>query len=89
MHLSTAWHTAVMGLQVMVLELERPRSAAGDILDGRDGGSGGRLVEVGWGGGGQVGALSVGGDGGQGGSSGSGAEDIVHRYVPVSHKTSK
>ena len=76
MHLSTAWHTAVMGLQVMVLELERPRSAAGDILDGRDGGSGGTLVEVGGGGGGKVGAFCRGGGGAQGGRGGSGAKDI-------------
>jgi len=56
MHLSTAWVRACMGLHT-VAELDRPRRAAGDILAGREGGSGGPVDAVGGGGGGQFGAV--------------------------------
>jgi len=56
MHLSTAWVRACMGLHT-VAELDRPRRAAGDILAGREGGSGGPVDAVGGGGGGQLRAV--------------------------------
>ena len=78
MLLSTASCKAVRGLQVMVVELDMPRSAAGDIFDG---GRGGPLHNIGGGGGGLQGANCGGGGGGQGGGGGSGAEDISSRIL--------
>ena len=78
MLLSTASCKAFRGLQVTVVELDRPCSAAGDILVG-----GGRcpLHKIGGGGGGLQGATCGGGGAGAGGG-GSGAEDILSRILP-------
>jgi hypothetical protein len=60
----------------MVVESDRPRSAAEDILVG---GRGGPLPNIG---GGLQEANCGGGGGGQGGGGGSGAEDISSRILP-------
>jgi hypothetical protein len=71
---------------VTVVELDRPRSAAGDILhEGR----GGPLHSIGGGGGGLQGENRGGVGGGQGGGGGSGAEDILNEIPPhENHKPS-
>jgi len=64
-HLSTACVRACLGLHT-VAELDRPCRAAGDILAGRGGGSGGPEDA----GGGQSGAVEAIGHGGGGGHGG-------------------
>ena len=76
MLLSTASCKAVRELQVMAVELDRPRSAAGDILVG---GKGGPFLNIGGGGGGLLGAACGGKGGGQGGGGGADAEDILSK----------
>ena len=83
--LSTACTRDCVGLERTVEEFDSPRRPAGDILVGREGGSGGAGHDR-WGGGGCDGAVGrvvggggggVGGTGGGGGQGGPASEDMM------------
>jgi len=74
--LSTACTRDCVGLVGTVEELDNPRRPAGDILAGREGGSGGAEQDR-WGGGGGGGAVLRVVGGGGGGQGGPASEDMM------------